>query len=78
MLSRPPPSFTSANRGRNDEIRDDEYDYLFVVRVAPGMQPIVETRGYGAERRETAAARLQREQAKAQKMQAKAQAKAVK
>ena len=61
-----------------DEIRDDEYEYLFVVRVAPGMQPIVETRGYGAERRETAAARLQREQAKALKIQARAQAKAVK
>lgn len=61
-----------------DEIRDDEYEYLFVVRVAPGMQPIVETRGYGAERRETAAGRLQKDQAKALKIQAKAQAKAVK
>lgn len=61
-----------------DEIRDDEYEYLFVVRVAPGMQPTVETRGYGAERRETAAERMQREQAKIMKIQAKAQAKAIK
>ena len=61
-----------------DEIRDDEYEYLFVVHVAPGMQPIVETRGYGAERRETPADRLQKDQAKALKIQAKAQAKAVK
>ena len=61
-----------------DEIRDDEYEYLFVVRVAPGMQPIVETRGYGAERRETAADRLQKDQAKALKIQARAQARAVK
>ena len=61
-----------------DEIRDNEYDYLFVVRVAPGMQPTVETRGYGAERREPVASRLQKAKEKEIKIQAKAQAKAVK
>lgn len=34
-----------------DEIADNEYDYLFIVRVAPGAMPTVEMRGYGAERR---------------------------
>ena len=34
-----------------DEIGENEYEYLFTVRTADGMQPIVETRGYGAERR---------------------------
>ena len=34
-----------------EEIADDEYDYLFTVRVAEGMMPTVEMRGYGAERR---------------------------
>ena len=61
-----------------DEIRDNEFDYLFVVRVAPGMQPTVETRGYGAERREPVATRLQKAKEKEMKVQAKAQAKAVK
>ncbi|GAA4041712.1 hypothetical protein GCM10022409_29660 [Hymenobacter glaciei] len=61
-----------------DEIKDYEYDYLFTVRVAEGMQPTVETRGYGAERREPVAARLQRAKEKEMKIQAKAQAKAVK
>ena len=61
-----------------DEIRDNEYDYLFTVRVAPGMQPTVETRGYGAERREPVASRLQKAKEKETKIQAKAQAKAVK
>ena len=61
-----------------DEIRDNEFDYLFVVRVAPGMQPTVETRGYGAERREPVASRLQKAKDKEMKIQAKAQAKAVK
>jgi phosphohistidine phosphatase SixA len=55
-----------------DEIRDSEYDYLFVVRVAPGMQPTVETRGYGAEYREPMASRLQRKRNKELKAQAKA------
>ena len=65
-----------------DEVRDSEYDYLFVVRVAPGMQPTVETRGYGAERREPVASRVQKARDKVKekemKIQAKAQAKAVK
>ena len=61
-----------------DEIKDNEYDYLFTVRVAPGMQPTVETRGYGAERREPVASRLQKAKEKEMKIQAKAQAKAVK
>jgi len=34
-----------------EEIGEDEYEYLFTVRTAEGMQPIVETRGYGAERK---------------------------
>ncbi|MET4073061.1 phosphoglycerate mutase family protein [Hymenobacter sp. UYCo722] len=61
-----------------DEVQDNEYDYLFTVRVAPGMQPTVETRGYGAERREPVASRLQKTKDKEMKIQAKAQAKAVK
>ena len=61
-----------------DEIRDNEYDYLFVVRVAPGMPPTVETRGYGAERREAVASRLQKAKEKEMKIQARAQARAVK
>ena len=61
-----------------DEIQDNEYDYLFTVRVAPGMQPTVETRGYGAERREPVASRMQKAKEKEMKIQAKAQAKAVK
>ena len=61
-----------------DEIQDYEYDYLFTVRVAPDMQPTVETRGYGAERREPVASRLQKAKDKEMKMQARAQAKAVK
>ena len=61
-----------------DEIKDYEYDYLFTVRVAEGMQPTVETRGYGAERREPVASRLQKAKEKEMKIQAKAQAKAVK
>lgn len=61
-----------------DEIKDYEYDYLFTVRVAEGMQPTVETRGYGAERREPVASRMQKAKEKEMKIQAKAQAKAVK
>jgi phosphohistidine phosphatase SixA len=34
-----------------EEIGENEYEYLFTVRTAEGMQPIVETRGYGAERK---------------------------
>jgi hypothetical protein len=33
-----------------DAIADNEYDYLFTVRVADGLSPTVEMRGYGAER----------------------------
>ena len=40
-----------------DEIADSEYDYLFIVRVAPGAMPTVEMRGYGAERRPPAKAK---------------------
>ena len=61
-----------------DEVQDNEYDYLFTVRVAPGMQPTVETRGYGAERREPVASRLQKAREKEMKTQAKAQNKAIK
>ena len=61
-----------------EEIKDYEYDYLFTVRVAEGMQPTVETRGYGAERREPVASRLQKANDKEMKVQATAQAKAVK
>ena len=56
-----------------DEIADNEYDYLFVVRVAEGMQSTVETRGYGAERREPVASRLQKAKEKELKTQARAQ-----
>jgi phosphohistidine phosphatase SixA len=34
-----------------EEIGDDEYEYLFTVRVAEGMMPTVDVRGYGAERK---------------------------
>ncbi|MDO7845689.1 phosphoglycerate mutase family protein [Hymenobacter sp. M29] len=34
-----------------EEIGENEYEYLFTVLTAEGMQPIVETRGYGAERK---------------------------
>ncbi|WP_305031224.1 phosphoglycerate mutase family protein [Hymenobacter convexus] len=34
-----------------EEIGENEYEYLFTVHSAEGMQPIVETRGYGAERK---------------------------
>lgn len=34
-----------------DEIYDYEYDYLFTVRLTEGVQPTVDMRGYGAERK---------------------------
>ncbi|MBD2721133.1 phosphoglycerate mutase family protein [Hymenobacter armeniacus] len=34
-----------------DEIGENEYDYLFTVRVAEGVSPTAEVRGYGAERK---------------------------
>ena len=36
-----------------DEIGEHEYEYLFTVRVADGVSPTVEVRGYGAEHRAT-------------------------
>ena len=38
-----------------EEIGDDEYDYLFTVRISGSAQPTVGVRGYGAERRLTTA-----------------------
>lgn len=40
-----------------DAIGENEYEYLFTVRVADGFSPTVETRGYGAERKKKAAAK---------------------
>jgi hypothetical protein len=34
-----------------EEIKDNEYDYLFTVRLVEGMQPTVDMAGYGAERK---------------------------
>ncbi|WP_210515148.1 phosphoglycerate mutase family protein [Hymenobacter terricola] len=34
-----------------EEIADDEYDYLFTVRIADGTLPTVGVRGYGPERK---------------------------
>ncbi|OGX87622.1 hypothetical protein BEN47_00150 [Hymenobacter lapidarius] len=34
-----------------EEIGDNEYDYLFTVRIAEGVLPVVEVRGYGPERK---------------------------
>ncbi len=34
-----------------EEIKDNEYDYLFTVRLVEGLQPTVDMRGYGAERK---------------------------
>jgi broad specificity phosphatase PhoE len=34
-----------------EEIADNEYEYLFTVRVAEGLMPTVDMRGYGAERK---------------------------
>ena len=33
-----------------DEIGENEYEYLFTVRLAEGVMPTVDMRGYGAER----------------------------
>lgn len=40
-----------------EEIGDNEYDYLFTVRVVEGAMPTVDMRGYGAERRKPAVAK---------------------
>ena len=42
-----------------EEIGDDEYDYLFTVRLVEGISPTVGVRGYGPERKLAAAARAQ-------------------
>lgn len=34
-----------------EEIGDNEYDYLFTIRIAEGVLPVVEVRGYGPERK---------------------------
>ncbi|MBO2010953.1 phosphoglycerate mutase family protein [Hymenobacter negativus] len=34
-----------------EEIADNEYEYLFTVRLVEGLMPTVEVRGYGAERK---------------------------
>lgn len=34
-----------------EEIKDDEYEYLFTVRLVEGLQPTVDMGGYGAERK---------------------------
>ncbi|HEX8328288.1 MAG TPA: histidine phosphatase family protein [Hymenobacter sp.] len=40
-----------------EEIADNEYDYLFTVRLVDGATPTVDVRGYGAERKGKAAAK---------------------
>jgi phosphohistidine phosphatase SixA len=40
-----------------EEIADNEYDYLFTVRLVDGATPTVDVRGYGAERKTKAAAK---------------------
>ncbi len=47
-----------------EEIGENEYDYLFTVRVAEGLMPTVEMRGYGAERKPKTEARAQARAAK--------------
>jgi len=37
-----------------DEIGENDYEYLFTVRVAEGVLPTVDVRGYGPERRPSA------------------------
>ena len=43
-----------------EEIGDDEYDYLFTVRITEGVLPTVEVRGYGPERKIEAASKTAR------------------
>ncbi|GAA3961191.1 histidine phosphatase family protein [Hymenobacter antarcticus] len=40
-----------------EEIGDNEYDYLFTVRLVEGALPTVDMRGYGAERRKPVVAK---------------------
>lgn len=42
-----------------EEIGENEYDYLFTVRIAEGALPTVGVRGYGPERKLAAAAKAQ-------------------
>ena len=42
-----------------DEIGENEYEYLFTVRLLEGAMPTVDMRGYGAERRASTTARNQ-------------------
>ena len=42
-----------------EEIGENEYDYLFTVRIADGILPTVGVRGYGPERKLAAAAKAQ-------------------
>jgi broad specificity phosphatase PhoE len=42
-----------------EEIGENEYDYLFTVRIADGTLPTVEVRGYGPERKLAAAVKAQ-------------------
>lgn len=42
-----------------EEIGENEYDYLFTVRIAEGALPTVGVRGYGSERKLAAAAKAQ-------------------
>ena len=41
-----------------DEIGENEYEYLFTVRVADGVSPTVEVRGYGPERKPLSKAKV--------------------
>ena len=49
-----------------EEIADNEYDYLFTVRIVEGAMPTVDMSGYGAERRKPATAKTARKTASAQ------------
>ncbi|WP_310396070.1 phosphoglycerate mutase family protein [Hymenobacter sp.] len=40
-----------------EEIGENEYDYLFTVRISDGVLPVVGVRGYGPERRVDASAK---------------------
>ena len=42
-----------------EEIGDNEYDYLFTVRISDGALPTVGVQGYGPERTPAAAAKAQ-------------------
>ena len=48
-----------------EEIADNEYDYLFTIRLVEGAMPTVDMSGYGAERRKPATAKAVRKTASA-------------